>query len=65
MMRSMVLEFEQDPACFYLDRQYMLGEKLLVAPVFSEDGVASYYLPQGTWTNYFTGEAVVGGGWRR
>ena len=27
--------------------RYMLGEKLLVAPVFSEDGVASYYLPQG------------------
>ena len=27
VMRSMVLEFERDPACQYLDRQYMLGEK--------------------------------------
>lgn len=65
MMRSMVLEFEQDPVCQYLDRQYMLGEKLLVAPVFREDGEVSYYLPRGTWTNYFTGETVSGGIWRR
>ncbi|MEY8533534.1 alpha-xylosidase [Blautia pseudococcoides] len=65
MMRSMVLEFEQDPACYYLDRQYMLGEKLLAAPVFGEDGEVSYYLPQGTWTNYLTGETAPGGIWRK
>ncbi len=65
MMRSMVLEFEKDPVCRYLDRQYLLGEKLLVAPIFNDRGEAEYYLPEGRWTNYLTGEAVSGGGWRQ
>lgn len=63
VMRSMVLEFPDDPACGYLDRQYMLGSRLLVAPVFREDGVVEYYLPQGTWTHYLTGEIAEGGRW--
>lgn len=64
VMRSMVLEFEKDRNCRYLDRQYMLGDSLLVAPVFSEDGDVSYYLPEGTWTNFLTGETAEGGTWR-
>lgn len=64
VMRSMVLEFEKDRNCRYLDRQYMLGDSLLVAPVFSEDGDVSYYLPEGTWTNFLTGETAEGGNWR-
>ena len=64
MMRSMVLEYEKDMNCLYLDRQYMLGEKLLVAPIFNDRGEASYYLPEGTWTNYFTGEVTEGKIWR-
>ncbi|MVU78092.1 alpha-xylosidase [Nocardia sp. ET3-3] len=63
MMRAMMLEFPHDPACAHLDRQYMLGPDLLVAPVFSADGTVSYYLPQGIWTRYLTGEPVVGGRW--
>ncbi len=65
VMRSMALEFQGDPACGYLDRQYMIGESLLVAPVFQEQGNAEYYVPAGTWTNYLTGETVQGGSWRR
>jgi alpha-D-xyloside xylohydrolase len=64
VMRPMVLEFPNDPTCAYLDRQYMLGESLLVAPVFSEDGWVSYYLPHGTWTHLLSGEKVEGGSWR-
>lgn len=65
MMRSMVLEFEEDMNCRYLDKQYMLGEKLLAAPVFHEEGIAHYYLPEGCWTNYLTGETAEGGVWRK
>lgn len=64
MMRSMILEFEQDRNCRYLDKQYMLGDKLLVAPIFNEEGTAQYYLPKGIWTNYLTGEQTEGGQWR-
>jgi alpha-D-xyloside xylohydrolase len=65
MMRAMILEYPQDPACEYLDRQYMLGDSLLVAPVLSGDGTVSYYLPAGNWTRFLTGETVTGGGWRK
>ncbi len=64
MLRSMALEFEGDKNCRYLDKQYMLGERLLVAPIFNEEGKASYYLPRGLWTNYLTGEQTEGGIWR-
>lgn len=65
LMRSMALEFEEDPNCRYLDRQYMLGDSLLVAPIFNSEGIAEYYLPQGEWVNYLTGERAQGGVWRR
>ncbi|MFO7680089.1 MAG: alpha-xylosidase [Chloroflexota bacterium] len=65
MLRAMMLEFPDDPGCDYLDRQYMLGEALLVAPVFRHDNVVDYYLPAGRWTHFLTGDVVEGGGWRR
>jgi alpha-D-xyloside xylohydrolase len=65
VMRSMFLGFPNDPTCRYLDRQYMLGPSLLVAPVFNEEGQVEYYLPSGRWTNYLTDEVVDGGSWRR
>ncbi len=48
----------------YLDRQYMLGADVLVAPVFDARGEVSFYLPAGLWTDYFSGRQVDGGGWR-
>jgi len=64
-MRPMQLEFPGDPAVAHLDRQYMLGPDLLVAPVFRADGEVEYHLPAGTWTNLLTGEVRTGGGWHR
>jgi alpha-D-xyloside xylohydrolase len=63
VIRPMVLEFANDQTCGYLDRQYMLGNSLLVAPVFSEDSNVEYYLPAGKWTNFITGAKVEGGRW--
>ncbi|GGP55090.1 alpha-xylosidase [Saccharothrix coeruleofusca] len=65
VMRAMVLEFPDDPACAHLERQYMLGDDLLVAPVFSAEGEVSYYVPEGTWTHLLTGEEVRGPRWVR
>ena len=61
MMRAMMLDFPGETACLFLDRQYMLGERLLVAPVFSEDGSVEFYVPEGCWTDYLTGELYEGG----
>ncbi len=61
VMRPMVFEYMDDPACSYLDMQYMLGDALLVAPVFNDKGTVSYYLPEGKWTHLLTGEKREGG----
>lgn len=65
VMRPMVLEFPDDPACRTLDRQYMLGPDLLVAPVFTAEGDVEFYVPEGTWTHLLTGETVEGPAFRR
>ncbi|MDO4303905.1 MAG: alpha-xylosidase [Bacillota bacterium] len=62
-MRSMVLEYTEDKTCHYVDKQYMLGDNLLVAPIFNDQSIAEYYLPKGIWTNLFTGEVKEGGCW--
>jgi alpha-glucosidase (family GH31 glycosyl hydrolase) len=58
----MFLEFLADRTTHYLDRQYMLGPNLLVAPVFVPEGEESeYYLPAGRWTSFFHSERTVDG----
>lgn len=64
-MRAMVLEFPEDICAEDLDRQYMLGDSLLVAPVFRENGDVDYYLPAGKWTHLLTNEVKEGGRWLR
>ena len=61
MMRPMVMDYTDDIACRYLDQQYMLGDNLLCAPVFREDGVANFYLPEGKWYDIITGKTYEGG----
>jgi alpha-D-xyloside xylohydrolase len=63
VLRPMFMEFPDDPACDTLDRQYMLGESLLVAPVMDEGGKAAYYLPEGRWTHLLNGREAQGGRW--
>jgi len=65
MMRAMMLEFPDDPGCDYLDRQYMLGDSILVAPVFSEAGDVQFYLPEGRWTHLFTSHEAQGSRWHK
>ncbi|TXC90678.1 alpha-xylosidase [Metabacillus litoralis] len=64
MMRAMLLEFQDDPAVETLERQYMFGDSLLVAPILNEEGDVSFYLPKGKWTHLFTNEVIDGGVWR-
>ncbi len=65
MMRAMMAEFVGDPACDDLDRQYMLGDALLVAPVLREDGFVEYYLPAGKWTHLLSGKEENGNTWKK
>lgn len=61
MMRAMVIDYADDPACLYLDRQYMFGDNLLVAPIFNDEGTAEFYVPAGVWTDIISGKKYEGG----
>lgn len=68
MMRPMVVDFADDPACTTLDRQYLLGDSLLCAPVFDENGEAEFYLPAGKWFDLLADASApltAGGRWLR
>ncbi|MCV2395310.1 alpha-xylosidase [Actinotalea sp. M2MS4P-6] len=65
MMRPMLLEFPTDRTAATVETQYLLGDSLLVAPVFSADGDVDVYVPEGTWTSLLDGSRVVGPRWVR
>lgn len=58
MLRPMVLEFGGAGA-ESADAQFMLGDKLLVAPVFNAEGAVSYYVPAGRWYGLLDGKVRV------
>jgi len=62
LQRAMFLEFFDDRTTHYLDKQYMLGPSLLVAPVFvPKEEESEYYIPAGRWTSFFRPERTVQG----
>jgi alpha-D-xyloside xylohydrolase len=66
-MRALFLEFPQDPVCWTVADQYLLGPDLLVAPVLEAGAISrEVYLPAGAqWSDAWTGESLSGGQTRR
>lgn len=60
VMRPLVLRHQDDPATYGIDLEYLLGDELLVAPVFDDAGKVTVYLPRGRWTDFWTGEVQRG-----
>ena len=60
MMRAMVLEFQDDPNTYSMEDQYMFGDAFLVAPVYTPVNRRTVYLPEGRWSDYWTGEEHEG-----
>ena len=64
IVRHLMLAHPEDPETHALDDQYLLGTDLLVAPVLEEGQTErTLYLPAGSWTHVWTGEAHDGPGW--
>ncbi|MHB8509315.1 MAG: TIM-barrel domain-containing protein [Candidatus Dormibacteria bacterium] len=64
ILRGLFFEFPDDPECWSIDDQYLLGPALLVAPVLDAGARRrSLYLPAGEWSDFWTGEAFTGDGW--
>lgn len=63
LMRGLFFDFPADAdAWSVVDRQFLLGDSLLVAPVLSP-GASEWdvYLPAGSWVDVWTGAAFEGG----
>ncbi|EDK40774.2 hypothetical protein PGUG_04872 [Meyerozyma guilliermondii ATCC 6260] len=61
VMRAMLLEYPNDLCAQTADTQFMLGDNLLVAPVFNAEGNVNVYLPEGKWYGLLDGKTRDGG----
>jgi alpha-D-xyloside xylohydrolase len=73
--RALVLDTPNDKRLFGVDDQYMIGDRMMVAPIFVEEpgtspqgqprrdsaGARRIVLPEGTWHDFWTGEVLKGG----
>lgn len=61
MMRPLVLEYEKDENVKNRNDEFMLGDRMLIAPVVEQGAREKMvYLPEGVWYDYWTGEKKEG-----
>jgi alpha-D-xyloside xylohydrolase len=59
--RALVLDHPDDPRLADIDDQYLVGDRMLVVPLFAGDTNRPVVLPQGGWCDYWSGQAIGGG----
>lgn len=59
--RALVMEDPTDPNLHNVDNAYMMGDRVLVAPVVAGTSEAEIYLPKGQWRDFWTGSLFEGG----
>jgi len=59
LVRPLIMDYPDDESVRDIDDEYMFGEAMLVAPLFTGDE-RTVYLPEGVWYDYWSGEAVKG-----
>ena len=62
VFRPIHLQEPQDAAGFRIDDQFFVGDNILVAPLFNDEGDRKLYLPKGTWYDLFGEQQPVQGG---
>jgi alpha-glucosidase len=60
MMRPLIMEFQNDSAVANLTDEWLLGRGLLAAPVLDSGGTRSVYLPNDSWYDFNSGNAIQG-----
>lgn len=58
--RALALDWPQESALRQVDDQWMIGDRLMAAPVVAGDNGRSVVLPPGSWVNFWTGEVLEG-----
>jgi alpha-D-xyloside xylohydrolase len=59
--RALVLDAPKEVKLQNVDDQYMIGDRMMVAPLFAGEPDRKVVLPQGAWHNFWTGEPLKGG----
>jgi alpha-D-xyloside xylohydrolase len=62
MLRTLFVEYPNDPGSWLVDDEYLFGSSILVAPLMHEKATGrDVYLPPGDWVDYQSGQAYKGG----
>ncbi|HTZ75517.1 MAG TPA: TIM-barrel domain-containing protein [Candidatus Aquilonibacter sp.] len=56
--RAPVMDWPEDASLAQVDDEYMIGDRMLVAPMFAGEASRKVTLPAGVWHNFWTGEIV-------
>jgi alpha-D-xyloside xylohydrolase len=56
-----VLDTPQDQRLHLVDDQYMMGDRLMIAPLFAGEASRTIQMPEGKWHDFWTGEVLQGG----
>lgn len=63
MARALVVDYQNDPTVWNISDEYLFGDSILVAPITDSSNKRAVYLPEGTWTDWWTGEQLEGRRW--
>ena len=63
MMRPLVVDYQHDPTVWTMSDEFLFGDDLLVAPIFDDGSSRRVYLPEGIWSDWWSGERFVGHQW--
>ena len=63
MTRALVIDYQNDPTVWDISDEYLFGDSILVAPITDPSNKRAVYLPEGTWTDWWTGEQLEGKRW--
>lgn len=59
--RALVLDFPEDKRLYTVDDQYMIGDRMMVAPLFAGEAARKVVFPDGSWHDFWTGKGIAGG----
>jgi alpha-D-xyloside xylohydrolase len=59
--RALVMDYPEDANTWGIDDQFMVGDRLLAAPLVAGEAGREVYLPEGQWYDFWTGAPHAGG----
>jgi len=58
--RALVLDNPKQKQLYAVDDQYLVGDRMMVAPLFAGEPMRTIVFPEGEWHDFWTGKAVEG-----